>query len=210
MAILIVGLVAALSLLILPRFIGTKLDKTLVQYGILEKRFGLSQKVTRSVWGKGIGERHTLAGHYRGYDVSLYHHFHGKGKRRQEWTSLVFETLFAGGFELRIGFKDTSPQARFASLENGASRELPAGVSLACNDDAFLEALARETVADRLASLSSAGIPGAILLSKGFLEYREAGQMVDEAMRLRFQQAFLVLAELADALSVHLAKRQKG
>jgi len=42
---------------------------------------------------------------------------------------------------------------------------------------------------------------GSFRLSKGFFEYRESGQMGNEAMRIRFQEALRLLADLGDRLS---------
>jgi hypothetical protein len=46
-------------------------------------------------------------------------------------------------------------------------------------------------------------------LSKGFLEYRELGQMESEAQRVRFQDAILLLASICDGLSLFMSERKE-
>ena len=206
MPILVAGLVAAVILLLLPRFLGRRQERMLEQYAVLEKRFGLTRRVSQSRWGKGIGERYSLYGESRGYPLSLYSHFHKKDRTRTDWTSLTFEALFAGEIEVRIEFKGTEPGARFSRREDrGASAEV-AGAKVFASED--LAAIWKDQrVSARLASLAKQECPGAIRLSKGFLEYREIGQMEEESQRLRFQEAILLLGSICDALSLYMSER---
>lgn len=180
----------------------------LAEYEVLEKRFGLERRVTRSKWGKGIGEHCSLSGSYRGYPVSLYSHYHGEGKERTIWTTLAFEAPFAGELEMRIEFPKTSEEARFSPIEDGTDVVWGDGAKLLCSDGDLFEILKTEAVADRLAVFAQKWGQGAVLLSKGFLEYRETGWMDREEQRLRFQQAFLLLGDLADAVSVYVTKKK--
>ncbi|MDQ8182310.1 hypothetical protein [Pelagicoccus sp. SDUM812005] len=207
MPILIAGLVAAAILLLLPRFLGRQQERMLKQYHVLEKRFGLARRVSQSRWGKGIGERFSLHGESRGYPLSLYSHFLKKEKVRTDWTSLVFETLFAEDLEFRIEFPGTEEGARFSGGE-----ELPfalenEGVLLRSSEN--LERVWRDdNVARRFPFLAKQERAGAIRLSKGFIEYRELGVMEHEPQRLRFQEAILLLACVSDALSLYMAERK--
>lgn len=207
MAILVAGLVAAVILLILPRLLGRRQERMLKQYAVLEKRFGLTRRVSPSRWGKGIAERFTLHGDSRGYPLSLYSHFVKKGKERTEWTSLVFEALFAGNVELCIEFTVTDLQARFEPRENWSSRLEFAGVVVLASED-LGEVWKNERVGKCLALMAKHDSLGAIRLSKGFLEYRESGQMEDEARRRRFQEAILLLANICDALSLFMSEKR--
>lgn len=207
MPILIAGLVAAAILLLLPRFLGRQQDRMLKQYHVLEKRFGLSRRVSQSRWGKGIGERFSLHGDSRGYPLSLYSHFVKKEKERTDWTSLVFEALFAEGVEFSIEFTGTEPESRFEEgeplpclIENDAfPGRCSEDLSKIWNDEAIVK---------RFQFLSKQTRSGAIRLNKGFLEYREFGVMETEEQRLRFQEAILLLASLCDALSIYMSERK--
>ncbi len=207
MPILIAGLVATAILLLLPRFFGRQQDRMLKQYHVLEKRFGLSRRVSQSRWGKGIGERFSLHGDSRGYPLSLYSHFVKKEKKRTDWTSLVFEALFAEGVEFSIEFKGTEFESKFEEVKSltcqidsetfpGKSSE---DLSKIWNDEAIVK---------RFQFLSNQATSGAIRLNKGFLEYREVGVMKTEEQRLRFQEAILLLASLCDALSIYMSERK--
>lgn len=203
---LIAGALAAAALFILPRFLGARQERMLRQYQVLESRFGLSRRVAQSRWGKGIGEHHSLFGEHRGYPLSLYSHFVKRGKERADWTSLAFEALFAEDLEFRIGFQGTEPKARFeepAEVPPFCALEL---CSLSASED-LSQVFEDESVAKRLAFWSSQAGCGAIRLSKGFLEYREFGVMETDAQRLRFQEAIMLLASLADALSIYMVER---
>ncbi len=207
MPILIAGLVAAAILLLLPRFLGRRQQRMLEQYEVLEKRFALSRRVSQSRWGKGIGEHYSLHGESRGYPLSLYSHFLKKGKRRADWTSLVFEALFAEDVEFCIEFRGTEDLARFDNRKDWRSRAEKEGAVLNASED-LASIWADEGVTRRFQFLSKQERVGAIRLSKGFLEYREVGFMEDEAQRLRFQEAILLLAMICDALSVYMSERK--
>jgi hypothetical protein len=57
-----------------------------------------------------------------------------------------------------------------------------------------------------LERLSATGNGGYFRLSKGFFEYRETGRMETPEKRVRFQDALLAMAELADCLGTLLRK----
>jgi hypothetical protein len=207
MLILIAGLVAAVALILLPRFLGRRQERMLGQYAVLEKRFGLTRRVSQSRWGKGIGERFSLHGESRGYPLSLYSHFVQRGKLRPEWTSLVFEALFTEDLEFCIEFEGTDRVARFDAFEGlGFSWQVD-GIRFSASED-LGRVCSDASVAHRFKYLSQQTSCGAIRLSKGFLEYREVGQMEEEAQRLRFQEAILLLASLCDALSLYMSDRR--
>ncbi len=207
MPILIAGLVAAVILLLLPRFLGRRQERVLSQYQVLEKRFGFTRRVSQSRWGKGIGERYSLHGESRGYPLSLYSHFLKKDKRRTDWTSLVFEVLFVEDLEFCIEFSGMQKAAAFSSGKDYASVEKREKVTLSATED-LSRVWNDESVAKRLQVIGSQATVGAIRLSKGFLEYREIGFMEGEAERLRFQEAILLLASLSDALSLFMSERK--
>lgn len=210
MIILIVGLVAAGTLLLMPRFLGGRQERVSKQYHVLEKRFGLSRRVTQSRWGKGIGERFSLAGGSRGYPLSLYDHYVGKGKERMIWTSLVFEVLFADDLGLSIEFTGTQEGAKFdLDPRVDFSRE-EGGVCIRTSDSAYLALFDDEALCARFAAIERKESCGAIRLSKGFLEYRELGLMEQEEMRVRFQETILLLAHFCDALSLFVSERRRG
>ena len=200
--ILIIGAICAVALLVIPGFLGRSKGKMLAQYGVLEKRFRLKRHAFTSKWGAGIAERHSLRGEYRGYPIALYDHFLGKGSKKRLWTSLTLEATFAEEREFVIESPSTADEARFRDRTKEVSPSGEAGpfriTSLNGQSDAgFVDALATE----RLASFEG---PGAFRLSKGFFEYRETGLLVDEATRLRFQEALLILAEMADRVSEYV------
>lgn len=203
---LIAGVLAAAALLLLPRFLGARQERMLKQYQVLESRFGLSRRVAQSRWGKGIGEHHSLNGEHRGYPLSLYSHFVKRDKARADWTSLVFEALFAEDLEFRIEFQGTEPEARFDEQNQIPPFRAHELCNLSSSED-LSPVLRDESVAKRLVFLSSQGSCGAIRLSKGFLEYREVGVMETDAQRLRFQEAIMLLASLADVLSIYVVER---
>lgn len=205
MHILIIGLVAAFAVILLPKFIGRRQDRMLEQYKVLEKRFGLELRTTHSKWGKGIGEHHSLSGSFRGYPISLYVHYHGERKERIHWTSLVFETPFVGPLELRAHFSGTEVNARFSEIESKGKWE-ETGYALSASDEKVLSFLAEDKIRDRLEMMSLRPGYGAISLSKGFLEYRECGYVESDEDRARFQTGLLLLADVADALSVYASR----
>lgn len=207
MPILIAGLVAAAILLLLPRFLGRQQERMLKQYHVLEKRFGLSRRVSQSRWGKGIGERFSLHGESRGYPLSLYSHFLKKEKERTDWTSLVFEALFAEGVEFSIDFKGTQLESKFERCDPLEFVHEDEMFTASSSED--LAAIWNdEAVARRAEFLSKQATVGAIRLSKGFIEYREVGIMDSEEQRLRFQEAILLLAGICDALSLYMSERK--
>lgn len=197
--ILIIGAICAVSLLIVPGLLGRSKGKMLSQYGVLEKRFRLKRHAFTSKWGAGIGERHSLSGEYRGYSVAIYDHFKGKGSKKRVWTSLTLEATFAGEREYVVESSATDDEARF---------DIDPGKKVSCGKagDFQICCLGEETDPGFSACLNSDRLmafqgPGAFRLSKGFFEYRERGRLVDEAMRLRFQEGLLILAEMADRVS---------
>lgn len=208
MEILIIGLVAAVGLIVASRFIGRNSDRMLAQYGVLEKRFRLERRTFHSKWGKGIGERHRLDGAYRSYPVALYSHFHQEGRRKQEWTSLTMELLFAGEIEFDIVFDQSAPEARFPMPIGQSELGLSGGVRIVSDDADLSKLVAEKPIQDRLARLGASSGVGVFRLSKGFLEYRESGLMLDDKTRERFQDALLISGDLADALSLLVAQRK--
>ncbi len=207
MPILIAGLVAAVILLLLPRFLGRRQERVLKQYEVLEKRFGFTRRVSQSRWGKGIGEHYSLHGESRGYPLSLYSHFLKKDKRRTDWTSLVFEVLFVEELEFCIEFSGMQKAAAFSPGRDYPSVEKREKVTLSATED-LSRVWNDESVAKRLQVMGSQASVGAVRLSKGFLEYRELGFLEGEAERLRFQEAILLLASLSDALSLFMSERR--
>lgn len=210
MQVLIAGLVAAVILLLLPRFLGRRQERMLKQYLLLEKLFGLTRRVSQSRWGKGIGEHYSLHGESRGYPLSLYGHFKKEDGIKVEWTSLVFETLFAEGLELCIEFAGTDPGARFSRSETLVLQGSDAGSTIWTNDDAVANRLNEEAIAKRIRSFAGKPVCGAVRLSKGFIEYRELGVMIDEPQRERFQEAILLLGAISDMLSLYASERRQG
>jgi len=200
--ILIIGAICAVALLIVPGLLGRSKGKMLSQYGVLEKRFRLKRHAFASKWGAGIGERHSLSGEYRGYPVAIYDHFKGEGSNKRVWTSLTLEATFAGEREFIIESSATDDEARFdiapgERVSCGEAGDFKIWRSGEDTDPGFLGSLK----SDRLAAFRGSG---AFRLSKGFFEYREKGRLVDEAMRLRFQEALLILAEMADRVSEYV------
>lgn len=199
--------IVVVALALVPRFLGRRQEKASKQYDVLEKRFGLTRRVTHSRWGKGIGERFSLDGQSRGYPLSLYDHFSKKENVRHEWTSLVFEALFAGEVEFCIEFPGTQEGSRFSSGDWPINDAAQAGVDISASESLgkiFLE----EGTAKRLEFFAGQPVCGTIRLSKGFLEYRETGLMEDEKTRLRFQEAILLLADVCDSLSLYISERK--
>ena len=207
MDILLIGLIAAVGVLLAGRFIGRSQDKVLAQYEVLEKRFGLQRRTIRSRWGRGLNERYTLEGKFRGYPVSLYSHYHD-GKDRVEWTTLAMETLFAEELDFDLEWASSQEKAKFARKDDQLDLRAEGGFELRGND-AGLVALIEEPLSLKLDQLGSHATCGALRLSNGFLEYREVGFMTAEPMRIRFQEALLILADLADAISLYVAEAKK-
>lgn len=209
MLILVAGVVAAAILLLLPRFLGRSQERMLKQYLVLEKRFGLSRRVSQSRWGKGIGENCSLHGDSRGYPLSLYSHFVKKEKARRDWTSLVFEALFAENVYFCLEFSGTQSESRFE--QNAFPQIFVERDGLAIWSSENLSKIwADEGVVRRMEFLSKQTSCGSIRLSKGFLEYREEGMMEEEEQRLRFQEAILLLASICDALSLYMSERRRA
>lgn len=202
MEILVIGIIAVLLLLLLPKLLGGKQERILSQYEILEKRFGLEHRFTKSKWGKGLGEHHRLDGNYHGYPVSFYSHYHQTGKRRQLWTSLVLETLFAGELEFDLELENVDREARYPEKDYPFATGVDGGVQFQANrSEAELKGLFSEAALRRIKELAKAEASGAFRLSKGFLEYRESGELLEDSKRERFQTAFLILGELADGIA---------
>lgn len=201
--ILIIGAICAIALLIIPGLLSRSQGRMLSQYGILEKRFRFKRHAFTSKWGAGIGERHSLSGEYRGYAIAIYDHFKGKGSQKRVWTSLTLEATFAGERDFYVESSATEIEARFDSGSGerescGHAGDFEIWRLGEDTDPGFSDCLKSE----RLAAFQGLG---AFRLSKGFFEYREKGRLVDEAMRMRFQEALLILAEMADRVSEHVA-----
>ncbi len=179
------------------------------QYEVLEKRFGLSKRVTQSRWGKGIGERCSLHGDSRGYPLSLYDHFVKGEGGKQEWTSLVLEALFAGDIEFLMEFEGTQEGARFDRPQRFQVKGLYSGATV-FSSDSLKDVFEDEAVVKRLEFLSKQSVCGSVRLNKGFLEYREVGVVVSEVQRLRFQEAILMLATLCDRLSLYASEKKSA
>lgn len=205
MVYLAIALFAVVGFVVVSRLAGGTQDRALKQYAVLERRFYLQRQTFRSKWGKGIGERCRLQGDYHGYPIALYSHFHGTGSGKREWTCVTMELLFAGEIEFDIVFSSSDSQARFEKPLAGEHRELAPGIELVASCEAMVEPVLR-AVHERLLQFAIKPELGVFRLSKGFLEYREAGLMIDDACRIRFQEALLIMGETGDALSVFVAK----
>ena len=181
----------------------------LQQYEVLEKRFRLTRKRHRSKWGSGIGERFTLEGDYRGYPVSLYDHFHGGGRERIAWTSLVLEVLFAELLELDIVFASSSSEASFGPPREGTRVIFEeGGLRVWASEAELAEFVLSPEIRDRLLSMAKRSCSGVVRLSKGFLEYREKGFIKDDSKRAAYQDALILLADLADQISIFKGRRK--
>lgn len=189
------------------RFTNRRNDFISKQYETLEKRFTLKRKITPTKWGSGIGERFTLQGEFRGYPVSIYNHYHKNEGKKQEWTSLVVEMLFAEKLAFDVVFNSSQNAAKFDAMNAEYSIEAGEGIAYNVNRD-NAEGLLSEKLLERLAMLEKKQTCGVLRLSKGFLEYREAGVMTSEEMRIRFQDALLLSAELADQISVFVVENR--
>jgi len=210
MAYFVLAIIAGVAVLALIRMIGTRQDRMLAQYEILGKRFGLEEKVARSRWGSGLGERHSLSGKYRGYPLSLYTHHRIVAGKRREWTSLCAELLFAGLSELHISFKDTQEGARFARPGSEQARVESASWIAESPTESLLEVFKDPSLSARMGKFAALRDCGALRLSKGFAEYREEGRIQSDSVRHRFQEATLLLGDLADALSLHFSKAPRA
>jgi|GEM_PF-592632 len=206
---LIFGLLIAA--LVLFYLIGWVLDAmrsgTFEQYEQLRKRFGFELRRFSSRWGWNIGERYVVDGRYRGYSVRVYEHFQTGEKGRQRWTSMTFELLFTGGLEWLIEAEGTQRQSRFETpealfeKENAIEGAPEARVRL--NDPGWKGLVLESESLERVNRFFAKTEIGSIRLSKGFLEYRESGVLRENEMRIRFQDAILILADLADGLSAY-------
>lgn len=198
MLILVIGLVFALALLFVPRILGRSQAATLEQYEILERRFHLNRRTFSSAWGAGIGERATLEGEFRGYSLSLYDHSNDSDPLKRVWTTLAFEAPFAGEREIRLCPRPAIDESWFP--ESGRLGEVETELSgwiLLASDALEAPQTLNEEVRDRLEAFPR---EGAFRLSKGFFEYREIGRMENADMRIRFQEALLILADWSDRL----------
>ncbi len=200
---IVVGL--TIGLLIAARFVGQRQERVLGQYELLQKRFGFKLRTRKSRWGRGIDERFALEGDFHGYPVSIYSHFHKEDGRKMEWTSLVLELLSAGDLAFDIEFEGSAPLSGFGALQESESLSLASGVSFRVNRPNAGKLLGDKS-RTRLEVFSKKSCCGVFRLSKGFLEYREVGLMTGDEMRVRYQDALLLSAELADAVSVFVAK----
>lgn len=200
-------IIAVVVILLIPRVFGDRQGRMLKQYETLEKRFGFSHRIAQSKWGKGIGEHHSLVGEYRGYPFSVYSHYVKDGGRKRVWTSLVAEVLFVGEAELCIEFKDTQQEATFSAKEELAHSRVGDGWRASSDLRDILSVLEEPAFRDRLLRFATKGECGAIRLSKGFIEYRETGRMESDMIRLRFQEAMLLLGDFADSLSLYAGRK---
>ncbi len=199
MFILVIGLVFALILLFLPHVLGRSQTAMLVQYEILERRFQLKRSAFSSKWGSGIGERFSLSGAYGGYPVSLYDHYHESKSGKTLWTSLSLEMLFAGELEILLEATDGDEQARFDRKAEFVKTESPiASYVIYSDSQAIGDRLLNESLRSRLEEFQG---KGSFRLSKGFFEYRESGRILEDATRIRFQSALMILAELGDSVA---------
>ncbi len=205
MVYLAIAIFAIVGFVVVSRLAGGTQERALKQYAILERRFYLKRQTFRSKWGKGIGERCRLQGDYHGYPIAIYSHFHGSGSGKQEWTSLTMELLFAGDIEFDLAFSRSSSGARFEKLLPGEPRDLAPGIELVASCESMVEPV-MGAVLERLAQIAGKSELGVFRLAKGFLEYRESGLMLDDAFRIRFQEALLIMGELGDALSVFVTQ----
>lgn len=199
MNILIVGAVFAVLLLFVPRLLGRSKEAMLAQYEILEKRFLLKLKTYPSKWGRGIGERYALSGDFHGYPVSLYDHYRGSGQSKETWTSLTLEMLFVGELEICLEPVNGDSTARFPRTDSliqiGSEKD---DIAVYTDQEVIGKKLLNGPSSERIAQFKGSG---SFRLSKGFFEYRESGVMRDEAMRIHFQEALRLLADLGDRLS---------
>lgn len=203
----LIGLFAVVGLLIVFRFTNRRNDLVLKQYETLVKRFTLKRKTTPTKWGAGIGERFTLKGDFRGYPISIYSHYNDRSGKKQEWTSLVVEILFAEQMAFDVVFDSSQEAAKFNAMDVDYSIDAGEGIAFKVNrKDA--QDFVSEKLLERLAVLTKKETCGVLRLSKGFLEYRETGVMTSEEMRIRFQDALLLSAELADLVSVFVAENR--
>ena len=171
----------------------------LAQYEILERRFLFKRSVFPSKWGRGIGERFSLAGDYSGYPVSLYDHYVKNESGKIVWTSLSLEMLFAGELEIILEPIDGEVSARFDWKEGLIAMESDLErFRLWSNVEEMGALLVDDLLRERLGDFSG---KGSFRLSKGFFEYRESGRMLDEAARVRFQNALIILAGLGDRVA---------
>lgn len=199
MFILIIGLVFAIALLFLPRILARSQSAMLAQYEILERRFQFKRTVYTSKWGGGIGERHSLSGSFSGYPVSLYDHYREGESGKVVWTTLAMEMLYAGEREIVLEAVDGDELARFErKAEMAAVDSALEGFALYADVEDLGERLIDESLQERINRFRGTG---SFRLSKGFFEYRETGRILDEAARIRFQEALTVLAELGDRVA---------
>lgn len=213
MTILYLALGLAAALAVAQALVGRRKRRLQANLELLQKRFGLEAKVYARPMLPGFGERRTLSGEFRGYSVALYDHYLGRGRRRRRWTSLTLEALFAEDLELRLEPREGDESARFEPADSLAPAKLGDpeldGLWRAwCSDPAFAAGVWTESLDNHLKELGRSGEAGSLRLSKGFLEYRESEYIDSQSKRLRFQTAFLVLAELADVVSIYATRRK--
>ncbi len=207
MEILLIGVTILFVFYLGLKAYSRRYDKMLKQYEVLEKRFQLKRKSYRNKWGSEF--RHNLSGNYKGYSLSLYNHYHGKWNAKQEWTSLSLEVLFAGEACLVIIPLVGDVLAKFAIPKEASRIDFSERSSLSnfevwSNQEALFEKWP-DSLSQRfeksLIALDGSNA-GCFQLSKGFLEYRESGLMVDDEKRARFQEALLLMGEFADHVSI--------
>ena len=205
----IFGVFAGILILfyVIGRLMDAQRSGMLEQFEIMRKRFGFELRRFGSKWGWGIGEHYALEGRYRGYSVHVYEHFHASDKEKQHWTSITFELLFTGGLELLVETPGTQERARFEHLHSVQKTDAALGndlsVTVYLNDPKWKALDLEEAQLERMKRFFGNASMGSIRLSKGFIEYREAGALRENEMRIRFQDAILVLADISDALSAH-------
>ncbi len=196
------GAGALVLLYLVRRFLGDHQQEKSRQYEIMEKRFRFDRRTFRSQWGKGMGSHFSLDGAYRGYPVRLYSHFAGEGKERRLWTSVTYEALFAGEREFRLNGVKGDECSRFGITDSLISEGALGEYELYSQGSGVGVAFWNDELLGRLEQLSAKGVGGSISLSKGFLEYRESGEMDTEEKRLHFQLVIVFLADVCDELSL--------
>ncbi len=113
--------------------------------------------------------------------------------------------LFAGERQIAIESENGEAAAKFPGDDSLALLVPSLGAYAIRSDDPSIEGVFQdESVSSRIERFEGRG---AFRLSKGFFEYRETGRMLDEAKRIRYQDALMILAAIGDRLSERLEKR---
>lgn len=117
--------------------------------------------------------------------------------------------LALGELEIVINIKGSGEGARFEPSQTlFSAEESPVeNGDFYANEASLWSSVWNDALSARLNQLGEEGSCGSISLSKGFLEYRESGEMDTEMKRVRFQAAILFLADFSDELSLFVKKR---